>query len=78
MAGFDGHRGWVYYLAVEPRVQRRGYGKAMLGAAEKWLRARKAPKLLLMVAEDNSAAFGFYDALGFKRSRVVTLGKLLD
>lgn len=78
MVGFDGHRGWVYYLAVEPALQRSGLGKAMLNAAEQWLRARGAPKLLLLVAEDNAAAFGFYKALGFARSPVVALGKRLD
>jgi GNAT superfamily N-acetyltransferase len=45
LAGFDGHRGWVYYLAVEPHLRRAGHGKAMLRAAERWLRARGAPKL---------------------------------
>jgi ribosomal protein S18 acetylase RimI-like enzyme len=78
MAGFDGHRGWVYYLAVDPGAQRSGHGKAMMNAAECWLRARKAPKLLLMVSEDNEAVLGFYRALGLVRSPVVTLGKRLD
>ena len=78
MAGFDGHRGWVYYLAVEPRLQRTGHGKAMLDAAEHWLRARGAPKLMLLVAEANSEVLGFYAKLGFTRSPVVTMGKLLQ
>ncbi len=78
MVGFDGHRGWVYYLAVDPALQKSGIGKAMLAAAEQWLRARGAPKLLLMVAEENAAAFGFYKAMGFARSPVVVLGKRLD
>jgi ribosomal protein S18 acetylase RimI-like enzyme len=78
MVGFDGHRGWVYYLAVQPELQRSGLGKAMLNAAEQWLRARGAPKLLLTASEENAAAFGFYKALGFARSPVVVLGKRLD
>jgi ribosomal protein S18 acetylase RimI-like enzyme len=78
MVGFDGHRGWVYYLAVEPALQRQGHGKAMLEAAAEWLRARGAPKLVLTVGEENAAAFGFYDRLGFAKSPVVILGKRLD
>ena len=78
MVGFDGHRGWVYYLAVEPNLQRAGYGKAMLEAAERWLRRRGAPKLMLMVAEANSGVRGFYEKLGFTRSPVMTLGKRLQ
>lgn len=78
MVGFDGHRGWVYYLAVDPGAQRSGYGRALLQAAEDWLRSRKAPKLLLLVHEKNESALGFYRALGLQRSPVVTLGKWLD
>jgi ribosomal protein S18 acetylase RimI-like enzyme len=78
MVGFDGHRGWVYYLAVEPDLQRAGHGKAMLAAAERWLRARKAPKLMVLVAEANGKVMGFYEKLGFTRSPVVTLGKRIQ
>lgn len=77
LAGFDGHRGWVYYLAVAPHLQRAGHGKTMLEAAEHWLRARGAPKVMLMVAEANSGVRGFYEKVGYKRSPVTTLGKLL-
>jgi ribosomal protein S18 acetylase RimI-like enzyme len=78
MVGYDGHRGWVYYLAVEPSRQRQGHGRALMNAAEQWLRARKAPKLQLMVRETNAAAFDFYERLGFERQQVVTLGKWID
>lgn len=78
MVGFDGHRGWVYYLAVEPTLQRAGYGKAMMNSAEHWLRSRNVPKLLLMVSEENAAALGFYEALGFEESPVTTLGRQLN
>jgi len=78
MVGFDGHRGWVYYLAIEPDQQRAGHGKAMLAAAEHWLRARNAPKLMVLVAEANAGVLGFYEKLGFTRSPVVTLGKRLQ
>lgn len=75
MVGYDGHRGWLYYLAVAPERQRTGLGRALMAAAEAWLRAHGAPKVQLMVREDNAAALGFYDALGFERQKVVTLGR---
>jgi ribosomal protein S18 acetylase RimI-like enzyme len=77
MLGFDGHRGWVYYLAVAPERRRAGLGRTMMDAAEAWLRARGAPKIQLMVREDNEAALGFYEALGLERQKVVTLGRFL-
>lgn len=77
MVGFDGHRGWVYYLAVDPERQRTGLGRTMMDAAEAWLRARGAPKIQLMVRDDNEAALGFYEALGLERQKVVTLGRFL-
>ena len=77
MVGCDGHRGWVYYLAVAPARRRAGLGRAMMDAAEAWLRARGAPKLQLMVREDNDAALHFYEALGLERQKVVTLGRFL-
>jgi ribosomal protein S18 acetylase RimI-like enzyme len=77
MVGFDGHRGWVYYLAVAPGRRREGLGARMMAAAEAWLRARGVPKLQLMVREDNEAALAFYEALGLERQKVVTLGRFL-
>ena len=78
MVGCDGHRGWVYYLSVAPGRRRAGLGRRMMAAAEAWLRARGAPKLQLMVREDNVDAIGFYEMLGLERQRVATLGKFLD
>lgn len=77
MVGFDGHRGWVYYLAVRPAARRQGLGRTLMAAAEDWLRDRRAPKIQLMVREDNEAAIGFYEALGLERQKVVTLGRFL-
>jgi ribosomal protein S18 acetylase RimI-like enzyme len=77
MLGVDGHRGWVYYLAVAPERRRAGLGRAMMDAAEAWLRERGAPKIQLMVREDNEAALGFYESLGLERQKVVTLGRFL-
>ena len=78
MLGFDGHRGWIYYLAVEPALQRAGLGRAMMAAAEAWAQARGAPKLQLMVRGANAAAVGFYAALGYRREDVVVIGKRFD
>ena len=78
MVGFDGHRGWVYYLAVDLASRRRGCGRAMMAAAETWLRERGVPKLQLMVRDDNIEALGFYASLGLEPQSVVTLGKRLD
>lgn len=77
MVGFDGHRGWIYYLAVAPDRRREGLGRVMMDAAEAWLRAKGAPKLQLMVRGTNEAALGFYEALGLERQDVVTLGRFL-
>ncbi len=78
MMGFDGHRGWVYYLAVSCDQQGQGIGRAMMGAAEEWLRLHGAVKLQLMVRDDNNAALAFYERLGLKKQAVVTLGRRLD
>jgi ribosomal protein S18 acetylase RimI-like enzyme len=78
MVGFDGHRGWVYYLAVAEAHRRKGLGRALMEAAEAWLVAREAPKIQLMIRADNAAMRGFYDALGYAASDVTVLGKRLD
>jgi ribosomal protein S18 acetylase RimI-like enzyme len=77
MVGFDGHRGWVYYLAVAATHRLLGHGRVLMAAAEAWLRARGAPKMQLMVRDSNVAALGFYAALGFERQELVALGKFL-
>jgi ribosomal protein S18 acetylase RimI-like enzyme len=77
MAGFDGHRGWVYYLAVAPEQRGSGLGRMLMAAAEDWLRARGCPKIQLMVRTSNHAAIGFYEALGLEQQEVVTLGRFL-
>ena len=75
MVGFDGHRGWVYYLATAPDRRGQGIGRALMTAAEDWLKALGSPKIQLMVRGDNAVARGFYDALGYELQDVVTLGK---
>ena len=75
MVGFDGHRGWVYYVAVAPDCQRRGIGRVLMRAAEDWLQERGCPKIQLMLRGDNAQARGFYAALGYDLQDVVTVGK---
>lgn len=77
MVGHDGHRGWIYYLAVTPDLQGQGIGRALFAAAEDWLRDAGAPKVQLMVRSDNAAALGFYAAIGLARQDVVVLGRFL-
>lgn len=77
MVGHDGHRGWVYYLAVAPDRRRGGLGREMMAAAEAWLRARDVPKIQLMVRDNNVEALSFYEALGLERQSVITLGRFL-
>ena len=77
MVGHDGHRGWVYYLAVASDHRKRGFGAAMMRAAEAWVRAQGVPKLQLMVRGDNAATQGFYAAMGYARSDVVVMAKVL-
>lgn len=78
MTGHDGHRGWVYYLAVEPELQGRGLGRALLAAAEDWLRARAVPKLMLLVRPDNEKVRGFYHAAGYLEEPRIVFSRRLD
>ncbi len=77
MVGFDGHRGWVYYLAAAPDQRGQGIGRALMLAAEDWLRAAGSSKIQLMVRGDNEEARGFYAAIGYAVQDVVTIGKRL-
>jgi hypothetical protein len=78
MVGHDGHRGWLYYLAVDPDAQRRGHGRAMVQAAERWLAAQGVSKAMLMVRPDNEAVRKFYEALGYFDQPRAVLAKWLD
>jgi hypothetical protein len=73
MVGTDGHRGWVYYLAVDPDQRGRRHGEAMMRAAEAWVQARGMPKLQLMVRSGNSAVVGFYKAIGYDVEEVTVM-----
>lgn len=78
MVGHDGHRGWVYYLAVRPDYRRGDIGTRLMCAAETWLKERHVPKLNIMIREGNQMATGFYEALGFETSGVRVVEKFLN
>jgi ribosomal protein S18 acetylase RimI-like enzyme len=78
MAGYDGHRGWINYLAVDPSLRRQGLARAMMSEAETRLRALGCPKINLQIRGDNREAIAFYERIGFKNDEVVSLGKRLE
>jgi ribosomal protein S18 acetylase RimI-like enzyme len=78
MVGHDGHRGWLYYLAVDPAVQRHGYGRAVVEAAERWLAARHVAKAMLMIRPDNAGVRAFYESLGYFDQPRTVLARWLD
>lgn len=78
MVGHDGHRGVLYYLAVDPAFQKRGFGKATVAAAEAWLRERGVWKINLMVRSENEKAGRFYERLGYTVNPVLSFGKRID
>lgn len=78
MAGYEGHRGWINYLAVAPEEQRQGYGRSMMRAAESRLRAAGCPKVNLQVRAANADAISFYAALGYVQDAVVSMGRRLE
>ena len=78
MSGHDGHRGWLYYVAVDPAHQGRGWGRQMVSHAESWLRALGVPKVNLMIRDTNAAARGFYAAIGYAAEPRVVMAKFLD
>jgi ribosomal protein S18 acetylase RimI-like enzyme len=77
MAGYDGHRGWLYYLASDPGHRGRGIARELVERAEQLLLDLGCPKVQLMVRPGNEVARGFYDALGFEPFEVWATGKRL-
>ena len=77
MVGHDGHRGWVYYVAADPSRRGAGHGRAIMAAAEEWLRRQGAWKLNLLVRKDNAPVISFYEHLGYKVSDTICLQKVL-
>lgn len=75
MAGHDGHRGMLYYVAVDPALQGEGLGRAAVMAAEAWLAARGVWKINLLVRAENEAVRGFYEALGYEVNPVLCMAR---
>lgn len=79
MVGHDGHRGWLYYVAVAPDRQRRGLGRRLVDHAEGWLKARGVPKSQLMIRDTNAGVRAFYERLGYvAEPRVVMARRFTD
>jgi ribosomal protein S18 acetylase RimI-like enzyme len=77
MAGYEGHRGWLNYLAVSPAYRNRSFGRQIVAEAERMLTERGCPKLNLQIRASNAAVIAFYARLGYARDEVVSLGKRL-
>lgn len=78
MAGYEGHRGWINYLAVAPDHQRSGLGRQIMEEAERRLRARGCPKINLQIRTSNIQALDFYRSIGYVQDDVVSMGKRLE
>ena len=78
LVGHDGHRGWVYYVSVDPNHQRKNFGRAIMAAAEDWLREKGIEKLQLMVRGDNTQVQAFYESIGFGEQQRIVYAKWLD
>ena len=78
MVGHDGHRGWVYYVATDPQLRAKGYGRAIMNAAEDWLRAAGIAKLQLLVRPENAGVAAFYQSIGFGEQKILFFTKWLD
>jgi ribosomal protein S18 acetylase RimI-like enzyme len=78
MVGHDGHRGWVYYVAIDPEHRGKGRGREIMNAAEQWLRQRGIEKLMLLVRSDNTKVQAFYEQLGYDAQERVIYAKWLD
>lgn len=78
MAGYDGHRGWINYLAVSPSHRGKGFGRALVERIESLLAARGCPKVNLQIRDTNENVAAFYEAMGYRRDRCISLGKRLE
>jgi ribosomal protein S18 acetylase RimI-like enzyme len=78
MGGYEGHRGWINYLAVHPSQRRRGFGEALMLAVEQRLRDRGCPKINLQIRTGNTAVSAFYRAIGYRDDEVICMGKRLE
>lgn len=78
MAGYEGHRGWINYLAVHPEHRRQGHARELMQHAESLLRAAGCPKINLQVRSTNETVIAFYKSLGFAIDNVIGMGKRLE
>ncbi|MBI5260696.1 MAG: GNAT family acetyltransferase [Bradyrhizobium sp.] len=78
LVGHEGHRGWVYYLAVDPDCRKQGHGRTMMTAAEDWLRKAGIEKLMLMVRAENEAVKAFYESIGYGQQPRLIFARWLD
>jgi ribosomal protein S18 acetylase RimI-like enzyme len=78
MAGFDGHRGWLYSVAVAESARGEGIGAALVAAAEAYLRAQGAPAIRLMVRASNAGVARFYESIGYEQNEMLLFGKRFD
>jgi ribosomal protein S18 acetylase RimI-like enzyme len=78
MAGHDGHRGWLYYVAVDPARQRDGLGRRLVDHAEAWLKEAGVPKAMLIIRDTNVAVRGFYEAIGYEVEPRILMTKWLN
>jgi ribosomal protein S18 acetylase RimI-like enzyme len=77
MGGYDGHRGWIHYLAVDPPYQRKGLGRQIMKAIEKKILDMGCPKINLQIRADNPAAIEFYESIGYGTEERVSMAKRL-
>lgn len=77
MGGYEGHRGWINYLAVAPGSRKQGLGRALMEAVEQRLLAHECPKVNLQIRASNTVVIAFYEAIGFKDDEVRSFGKRL-
>ena len=77
MFGYDGHRGWINYLAVSPKHQNKGYARELMSQGEQILISVGCPKINLQVRDSNTSARDFYEAIGYAQDQVISYGKRL-
>ena len=77
MAGYDGHRGWIHYVAVATQLQGSGLGRALVRRAEELLLQRGCPKVQLQVRPDNAGVVAFYEHLGYAPYEAISMGRRL-
>ena len=78
MGGYEGHRGWINYLAVDPDYRRNGYGRLIMEEVEQRIGAKGCSKINLQVRTTNKAVIEFYQSLGYSDDHVIGLGKRLE